>query len=306
MWQYLLGGRWVVVAALVLGLGAAPVLAQESSKAFPEVQWVQGPKTVPVGERLARLELSKKFLFLNGEDTRKILKYVKEPVSDQEVGMVLPNTQEKNWTIIVRYDPMGYVKDDEADDLDADGLLASIREGTEEANKEREANGGTPIRVIGWAEKPHYDRKSHHLIWSVLAEAEGERLVNYNTRILGRSGVVSINLVSSEAELTQVKPNVNDVIAHFTYLPEKSYEAFVPGKDPVAEVGLAALILGGTAVAAKTGLLAKLGLLLALVFKKGWFLLLAAPFAFFKKLFGRKSQDNQSQDGQSQDGSGTA
>ncbi|WP_218079293.1 DUF2167 domain-containing protein [Anthocerotibacter panamensis] len=49
-------------------------------------------------------------------------------------------------------------------------------------------------------------------------------------------------------------------------------------------------MLGGAAVAAKTGILAKVGIFLLLAFKKAWFLLIAGPLAGLKKFFSKKPE----------------
>lgn len=43
--------------------------------------------------------------------------------------------------MVVRYIDAGYVKDDEAANWDADALMAAIKEGTDEDNQRRQAQG---------------------------------------------------------------------------------------------------------------------------------------------------------------------
>ena len=47
--------------------------------------------------------------------------------------------------------------DDEKDSLDADAMIASIREGTEAANEERRRRGWSTMTILGWHEEPFYD-----------------------------------------------------------------------------------------------------------------------------------------------------
>jgi uncharacterized membrane-anchored protein len=292
----LLFKRFVTLFAL-LGLSiATPVIAQDSK--LQDLHWETGPKAVDIGDHLAQLKLTKQQLYLGKADTAKVLEYLKEPVNSQNLGMIVPNTSHKEWTVYISYDPMGYVKDDDAGEIDADALLKEISEGTEESNKER----SSPLHVVGWKQKPIYDKKTHHLVWAIIASSDGTRILNYNTRILGRSGVTSINLVVDENQFDRYRSKVDEVISGYSYIPEKRYEAFVPGKDTVAEVGLAALILGGAGVAAKTGVLAKVGLFLLVILKKAWLLLLAGPLAWFKGLFGKKKSDQATQPSSTNDG----
>ena len=80
-----------------------------------------------------------------------------EPVSGDEMGLIVPTNA--NWSVIFEFNDVGYVKDDDKDKLDADKLLASIKAGTEEANKEREHAGNPPLEIIGWEQKPKYNPK---------------------------------------------------------------------------------------------------------------------------------------------------
>ena len=44
---------------------------------------------------------------------------------------------EDGWFVVFDFSDMGYVKDDDKDELDAKAILASIKEGTEASNKVR-------------------------------------------------------------------------------------------------------------------------------------------------------------------------
>ena len=81
-------------------------------------------------------------MLANGNDTRQIMETFGNLTSNQEVGLVAPESFD--WFIVFEFDPVGYVKDDDKDDLDADGMLKSIREGTEYANEQREKMGVPP------------------------------------------------------------------------------------------------------------------------------------------------------------------
>jgi uncharacterized membrane-anchored protein len=51
--------------------------------------------------------------------------------------------------VVVSYVKEGYIKDDDAKHWDADALLNTIRDGAEEANKDRVARGFPEMQVIG-------------------------------------------------------------------------------------------------------------------------------------------------------------
>jgi uncharacterized membrane-anchored protein len=181
--------------------------------------------------------------------------------------------------------------------------VKQITKATEEANKKRKELGGEPIHVINWIEEPHYDKETNNLTWSLLAEDDyGKKIINLSRRLLGRSGHMSVNCVTSPENLENSKSILGDITSRFSFNPGHRYLDYIPGKDKVASVGLAALIIGGTTVAAKSGLLTKIGLFLLLIFKKLWFILFGllymlcqVVFNFLKNLFKfTKPQDDSS------------
>jgi uncharacterized membrane-anchored protein len=170
--------------------------------------------------------------------------------------------------------------------LDAGKLLESYRRGTAEGNKERAAAGRPPIEIIGWDQEPHYDSATHNLTWCLRARSAGEEFVNFNTRLLGRKGVMKVVLACAPNELATIKPEFGRLLATHKFATGESYAEYRPG-DKIAKYGLGALVLGGAAVGA-----AKLGLLgpVILFFKKAWKLVivaLVAVAAMFKKFFNR-------------------
>lgn len=273
---------------ILISVGITPVFASVTP---PKVDWVVGSQTVTMGDNLSKLNLPKDYLFANAEDTYKLMEYMGNPPSKQDIGLVVPNKDRKNWVVIFSYDPIGYVKDDEAKSIDQAAILQSIKEGTEEDNKRRQAQGVSLLHVTGWQEPPHYDPTTHNLVWAIAATEDGKTIVNYNTRKLGRNGVTSINLVTKPENLAKVKPELDKLISNYTYLPGKQYSDFVPGKDKVAEIGLTALIAGGVGAAAvKTGILAKIAIFLGFALKKLWILLVVAAGGIKGLFKGKKTK----------------
>jgi uncharacterized membrane-anchored protein len=239
---------------------------------------------------IATLRVPGGFFFLDGDQTRAMMRSYGEPVSGQELGMLAPTNSD--WSVFFDYADVGYVKDDDKDELDADKLLAAIRAGNEQGNKERRRNGVPPLNLIGWEQEPRYDEATHNLEWAVRFESQGQPVLNYNTRLLGRKGYMSVILVVAPDELQGTLPAFQQVLAGYDYQSDERYAAYQSG-DKVAKYGLAALVVGGAAVgAAKMGLLG--GLLVFL--KKGWkFLIIgrAAVGAFLRKVFLRKTDGPQ-------------
>lgn len=217
------------------------------------------------------------------------MEMIGNPPTDTEVGLIAPVDDAKTWFLVFEYNEVGYVKDDDKDEIDADAILKSIREGTEAANEERQKMGSEPVHIVGWFEKPHYDSKTNNLVWAIEGKGGEDALVNYDVRLLGRSGYVSATLVTDPTALKADLPHVQALLGGFSYNQGNRYAEWKSG-DKVAEYGLAALVAGGAGAAAlKLGLFAQLGKLLA----KGWKLVaigFAAVAGWVKRMFGKKEQ----------------
>lgn len=263
--------------ALLAGLGLvlAVLPAQDAAAQQAENSWIAGPTTAGLGD-VAKIEVPNGYLFSDAEMTRKLMATMGNPPSGQELGLIAPAAEGANWFVVFEHNPVGYVSDDDRDEIDADAILKSISESTERANEERRSMGAQPIHVTGWSELPHYDPISNNLVWALEAQDEqGGQIVNYNVRLLGRRGYMSVTLVTDPADLTRHKPEVETVLAGFGYRDGHSYGEYVSG-DKLAGYGLTALVAGGAgAAAAKLGLFAVVGKFLGKIWK---LLVIAALF----------------------------
>lgn len=274
----------VAALALLLAFTAFSQDAQQSEedKILSSIGWV----TTGKGEMkdVASVSIPKGYVFAKSDDTAKLMELMQNPVSGKEVGFLAP--EDLSWFMVFEFDPVGYVKDDERDKLDADAILDNVREGTKAANEERKKRGWASLEIVGWQQQPRYDTATNNLTWAIRARSNGKEVVNYNTRLLGRDGVMEVALVCDPGQLAGVTPVAQKLLSDYSFNPGKRYAEFKQG-DKMAEYGLAALIAGGgVAVAAKTGLLAKLLKVLA---KFGIFIA-AALAALGKKLFGKKEE----------------
>ncbi len=283
-------GMWKLPALVAAMVSLAAVLAHASApaepaaKEAPKIAWKRGPCAADIGKDLAEVDIGRNYLFADAADAKKLMEYFGNPPTDTEVGLVMPASDNASWFVLFEHFDVGYVKDDEKDKIDADAILKNIQKGTEEANKIRAKQGMPTIKVLGWHEKPHYDPRTHNLVWATLAEGSGGQNVNYTVKLLGRSGYVSAIFVGDPASLAVAKPEVEALISKFSYKKGMSYAEFVKG-DKVARYGLTALIAGGAGAAAvKMGLFGWLGSFLA----KMWKVVAAAVIAAgagLKKVF---------------------
>jgi uncharacterized membrane-anchored protein len=256
-----------------------------------EINWVEGPKTVTMGDELVNLNVPSEMLYLNAEDTVKFNEAIGNAETGKEIGMVISKDENKDWFIVFEYEEVGHVEDDDSQDLNGDELLEIFTEGTEEQNKTREEKGYPLLEVNGWNQPPAYDENTHNLVWALELESEGEKIINYNTRVLSRNGYVSAILVSDADQLAEAVPQLNNIISnHFGFVEGNRYEDFNEKTDKLAGFGLTALIAGGAgAAAAKAGLFAKV----VILFKKFFFLFIIAFGALYGVIKKRLKRNKQ-------------
>jgi uncharacterized membrane-anchored protein len=188
---------------------------------------------------------------------------------------------EKTWAYSISYDPMGYVKDDDADDIDYSELLEEMQGDTEENNKEREAAGYEPFYLLGWAANPYYDKTTHALHWakSLRFGTNPDTTLNYNVRLLGRKGVLVLNAIGEPEQLAEIKASIPGLLAGVSFTRGQQYLDFNPELDEVAAYSIGGLVAGK--VLAKVGLFA-----VVLKFWKLGLLALGAAWAGLKRFFG--------------------
>lgn len=288
------------ILVLLLLVSAAPVRGAEKKGMTLEqflgsLTWTKGPGKGEMKD-LAEIKVPAGFMFTGEADTQKLLRAFGNPTNGRELGLVAPTNLD--WFVVFEFADTGFIKDDDKDKLDADAMLKSIQKGTEAGNEERKKMGGAPLTITGWQQPPKYNPETHNLEWAIKGESEGHAIVNYNTRLLGRKGVMEVALVVSPDKLPATMPDYQALLKGYAYKDGQRYAEFRDG-DKVAQYGLAALVVGGAAVgAAKLGLFA----VFAGFFKKAWKLVVVGVVAlgsFIKKLFtfGARRSGNDSSPG---------
>lgn len=184
------------------------------------------------------------------------------PADNTIVGMLVPDrfklADMNGWAFVVSYDEVGYVKDEDAKDIDYDEMLKAIQADEKTVNQERVAQGYPAIHVLDWATKPYYDNERKILHWAKKIQfgddtaAAGDLTLNYDVRVLGRKGVLSMNAVGTMGQLPEINGHIGDVLAVATFKSGYAYKDFNPGADKVAAYTVGGLIAGK--LLAKTGL----------------------------------------------------
>ncbi|MFZ1527220.1 MAG: DUF2167 domain-containing protein [Ferruginibacter sp.] len=252
--------------------------------------------TVMISNGAIKLNVPKGFKFLNAEQSKYILHDIwGNPPRPDVLGMIFPDKggpyADSSYAFILSYEETGYVKDKEANKIDYDEMLEDIKKSEPEANKERLQQGYDAIHVIGWAHKPYYDEQKKVLHWAKELKfgSDEATTLNYDVRVLGRKGILSMNAIASMSELPLVKASINDVLQIAEFTEGNRYADFNSNTDKVAEYGVGALVAGG--VLAKTGVLGAIGKFLVAAWK---FILIGvvAAAAAVKKFFTGKDKSS--------------
>ena len=267
----------------------APASANESESVDPlaKYNW-QTSGTGKLGEH-GKIEIPEGFIFLNGVETGEIMTKEFGNLPSEYEGMIGPESLE--WFVVFEFDGVGYVNDDEKDDLDSEEILEAIQEGQKAANEERKRRGLDTLTTTGWIVEPNYNPTTNNLEYGfVLESSDGSTNINFLTKLLGRHGVMVSTLLCGPAELEAILPDYQKTLTGFDFDSGQTYAEYQEG-DKVAEYGLKGLIAGGAVFAA-----AKLGLFgtIALWFKKAFKLVIAGVIAvglFLKRLIGGKKAD---------------
>ena len=287
--------RLFISAGLLAGLYAGAAQAADEPKPTPQEQaeikklnaiadsehphW--GDVMVPGAD--AMLHLGKAYYFLDAADAKRVIVEAwGNPPSAAEgvLGLVIPAGKNfsDSWGAVVTWEASGWVDDKDASSTDYSHLIKQIQDGEDEENRQRQHDGFPTSHLIGWAQPPTYDAAAHSAIWARDIQFGGQHddTLNYDVRLLGRRGVLSLNMVDSMPDLPQIRAAAKDLARTATFDPGARYADYKPGIDKSAGYGIAGLVAAGLGVAAAK----KLGLLaVVLAFGKKFIVVVMAALA---------------------------
>ncbi|MBW8304288.1 MAG: DUF2167 domain-containing protein [Brevundimonas sp.] len=293
-------------AVLLLALGlltatavtAAPSPVQPTAEQQAEVRRMEalldsldpqkGDISLPGAK--ATLALGEAYYFLGADDARRVLTegWGNPPsVVEGVIGMVFPagkSPLDDTWGAVITWVGDGYVSDTDAASIDYADLLGQLKAGEEEQNRALVAEGYAASTLVGWAQQPSYDPARHNLIWAkeIAFAGSSENTLNYDVRVLGREGVLSMNIIAQMSDLASIGGEATKLMNTASFQAGAQYSDYQEGVDKKAAYGVGGLIAGGAAlaVAKKAGLL---GILL-LFLKKGWVVIAIAGTAVWRWL----------------------
>lgn len=270
----------------------------EEAKKHAELLKKLGAQTEGVGQigTRAEMDVPQGYTFFPAKGAQQLLKMWGNLVAGNEDGLIMHD--ENGWSVCFEFSDVGYVKDDDKDQLNADKMLKQMHDSEPALNEARKEAGLPAQHTVGFAMPPTYNEQTHNLEWAIKFTVEGQpgEYLNYHTKLLGRKGVMTATLMCDPAELKAVLPDYQKTLTGFRFNGGETYAEYRSG-DKVATYGLVGLVAGGTALAAgKAGLFSKLGVLIAKGGKAvilGIVALLAGIAKLFKAIFYRKESPYQ-------------
>jgi uncharacterized membrane-anchored protein len=244
---------WVSMSVVLALMAAAPpAAAQSKADLLRSLHFRRGGITI--GDNLATVNLTKNFVYLDSDDTRTFLTRIWEnppSAASGALGMLLPTDlnplSAEGWAVVISYDKSGYVSDDDAEKIDYSNLLREMQEAVRQASAERVKQGYESYELVGWARQPYYDRREKKLYWAKrlrFGNATDETL-NYEIRILGRRGVLSLNAVADMHAMARIDRAGPEILSMVSFNQGNMYAEFNPSVDEAAAYGIAGLIAGG-------------------------------------------------------------
>jgi uncharacterized membrane-anchored protein len=217
--------------------------------------------TIQLANGIATVNVPEGFKFLEAAEAKYVLQDLwGNPVSVAPLGMIFPAssgaTDPGSYAFIVQFENIGYVKDDDAGKIDYDDLLKEMKKSSAEENIEREKMGYSPMDLVGWASKPYYDHDGKILHWAKEYSIDDNEIntLNYDVRVLGRKGVLTLQAVSAMDELDSVNAHIKDVLNMVKFNEGHRYADFDSKSDNVAAWTVGGLVAGK--VLAKVGFFA--------------------------------------------------
>jgi uncharacterized membrane-anchored protein len=288
------------------GAGAAQLSPDELRARFQAISERLHPQTgdIRIPDANAVLHLGENYYFLPADEARLILTdaWGNPPDSAANVlGLVFPagkTFMDDTWGAVITWQPSGYVSDDDAASADYDELLRQIQAAEPEVNARRTAQGYPAQHMVGWAQPPAYDSRTHSVIWAQNFRIEGDSVnsLNYEIRMLGRHGVLSLNMVTTMDKLAETRQAAQRFSAQAEFSAGARYADYQPGTDRVAAYGVGGLVAAGVgaAVAQKAGLFV---VLLAFLKKAGIFIVagFALLFGWLRRVFGRRREEEEAE-----------
>src|SRR5882724_606361 len=211
---------------------------------------------ITVANGMATLNLSPKYRYLDAKDATTFLTKVEgnAPSAVEGIdGLFLPAKGNESWFAVLAYSSDGHVPDSDEASINYDDLLKEVQKQADDQAQRQRSAGYAGLRILGWAQKPFYDSTNKKIYWakSIQFDNQPNVTLNYDVRILGRTGYVNIKIVDSIDQLRTINADMPEILRMINFAPGNRYADYVASTDHTAAYGIAGLIAGG--VLAKAG-----------------------------------------------------
>ncbi|MEI9904954.1 MAG: DUF2167 domain-containing protein [Asticcacaulis sp.] len=115
---------------------------------------------------------------------------------------------------------------------DYDKDIKQIQDGEADDNAQRKKDGYATTHLVGWAQPPSYDKTHHYMVWARDIQFSDQKIdtLNYDIRILGRRGVLSLNMVDSMPNLAAIRPQAVQLAAAGGYTARRALRGLSEGR----------------------------------------------------------------------------
>jgi uncharacterized membrane-anchored protein len=208
--------------------------------------------TITLADGRVNFRVPEDFLFIDAAQSHYILEDLWGNLPDEEVaGMVVKkgfkvSKLDNDYSFVISFSDIGYVKDNINKELDHNALLGVMKSNMDASNETREALGINTMTVTGWAMVPNYDEYKKAVYWAnkIAATGSEEEILNYNLRLLGRSGVIKINAVATMDQLTSIKQVLPLIISQTRFEDGQQYSDFIETSDRISDYSINELVSG--------------------------------------------------------------
>jgi uncharacterized membrane-anchored protein len=249
---------------------------------------------ISLGKGIAEINVPATFRYLGPQEAQYVIEDLwGNPHGETPLGLLLPAdvraTDAGGYAFIIQYEDIGYVKDGDADKIDYDDLLKDLKESSKKENVERKKLNIFTMDLVGWAARPYYDKEKKVLHWAKEYSIPGQEsnTLNYDIRILGRKGILTLQAVSDISELDSVNNHIGEVLSMVSFSKGNRYAEFDSDTDNVAAWTIGGLVAGK--VLAKAGFF-------AVILKFGKFILIGltiAGGAIWRFITGRRKKEEE-------------
>lgn len=202
---------------------------------------IEGPASLTLGAEVL-LDLPAGWSFIPKEQLRAYFAASQRAAGNWDLGCALsPGATPAE--LRLQFEPLGAV-DDKAGLSETLALLARVQQTAGVANARRRALGQSETQILSWDQAPAYTQPERRLLWAERRASNGEEHVGWHLRLLGRGGVVKLDLQEAPDVLAEKADLAAALAAGLSFKPGRSLDARLPS-DKASPLNLDALVLDG-------------------------------------------------------------